>query len=209
MSFMARPREQTARRAEIVAAAGRAVVRRGVRGLRIKDVATEADISAGLVSYYFPDLEDLLVDLHEHSVDRFYWSRMSLVEGAGDARAKLRGLVDSGIPDGPDDELCLTLYELHLHAARDRTHSALMTSLWDREVSLYAMVLQEGHDRGELVLREAAMDVASKAVALEDAFGLHIVARNRRLGGARARALLLGYLSDATGADLREDASHV
>ena len=62
-----------------------------------------------------------------------------------------------------------------------------MTSLWDREVSLYAMVLQEGQDRGEFTLRLPAMDVASYAVALEDAFGLHIVARNRRLDTARAR----------------------
>ena len=53
-----------------------------------------------------------------------------------------------------------------------------------------------------------AMDVASNAVALEDAFGLHVVARNRRLDTSRARELLLGYLSDATGADLREDATH-
>ena len=83
MTTMARPKEQTARRAELVAAAGRAVVRRGVRGLRVKDVAAEAGISAGLVSYYFPDLDDLLVDLHEHSVDRFYWSRMRLVGGRG------------------------------------------------------------------------------------------------------------------------------
>jgi len=208
MMPVARPKEQTARRAELVEAAGRAVVRRGVRGLRVKDVAAEAGISAGLVSYYFPDLDDLLVDLHEHSVDRFYWSRMRLVEGAGDARARLHGLVAGGMPEGPDDELCLTLYELHLHAARDRTHSALMTSLWDREVSLYAMVLQEGQDRGEFALRLPAMDVASYAVALEDAFGLHVVARNRRLDTARARELLLGYLSDATGADLREDATH-
>jgi hypothetical protein len=75
-------------------------------------------------------------------------------------------------------------------------------------VSLYAMVLQEGQDRGEFRLRLPAMDVASYAVALEDAFGLHIVARNRRLDTPRARELLLGYLSDATGADLREDATH-
>ena len=72
--------DRTAARS-FVEAAGRAVVRRGVRGLRVKDVAAEAGISAGLVSYYFPDLDDLLVDLHEHSVDRFYWSRMRLSKG--------------------------------------------------------------------------------------------------------------------------------
>jgi hypothetical protein len=38
-----------------------------------------------------------------------------------------------------------------------------------------------------------------------DAFGLHIVARNSLLDNRRARDLLLGYLSGATGADLREE----
>ena len=202
---MARPREQTARRREIVEAAGRAIVERGVLGLRVKDVAAEAGISPGLVSYYFPDLDDLLVDLHEHSVDRFYWDRMSLVEGVGSAPEQLRALVASGIPEKADDELLVALYELHLHAARNRTHAALMTSLWDREVSVYAMVLQEGEARGELTLNAPAADIASTAVALEDAFGLHIIARNRRLDSARGRGLLLGYLSRATGSDLGHD----
>ncbi|NUS50865.1 MAG: TetR family transcriptional regulator, partial [Nocardioidaceae bacterium] len=56
---MARPKEQAARRQELVAAAGRVIVQRGVRGLRVKDVAAQAGISAGLVSYYYPDLGDL------------------------------------------------------------------------------------------------------------------------------------------------------
>jgi hypothetical protein len=73
------------------------------------------------------------------------------------------------------------------------------------------MVLQEGHDRGELTLRAPAVDVASAAVALEDAFGLHIVGRNSRLDVSRARELLVGFLSDATSATLhreREEGAH-
>ncbi|NUR06860.1 MAG: TetR family transcriptional regulator [Nocardioidaceae bacterium] len=205
MALMARPKEQAARRQELVAAAGRVIVQRGVRGLRVKDVAAQAGISAGLVSYYYPDLGDLLVDVHEHSVDRFYWSRMRLVEGVPDAPGRLRALAAGGLPSGPDDELCLTLYELHLHAARDRTHAALMTSLFDREVSLYAMVLQQGAAAGELHLAAPALDVATNAVALEDAYGLHVVARNSRVDAGRARSLLLSYLAQATGVDLGDE----
>lgn len=203
---MARPKEQAARRRELVGAAGRAIVARGVRGLRVKDVAGEAGISPGLVSYYYPALDELLVDVHAHSVDRFYWARMRQLEGVPTAAGRLRALAEGGLPSGPDDELCRTLYELHLHATHDRTHAALMTSLFDREVSLYAMVLQQGHDDGELVLVAPAVDVATNAVALEDAYGLHVVARNSRVDVDRARSLLLGYLSTATGVDLGDDA---
>lgn len=196
---MARKKEQTARRHELREAAGRAIVRRGVLNVRIKDVAAEAGISEGLVRYYYADLEELLVELHEHSVDRFYWARMEALRGHSGADERLAALVAEGLPRDAEDQLCVILYELHLLAARNRTHAALMTSLWDREVSLYAAVLQEGMARGELALRQDEVTVASTAVALEDAFGLHIVARNGRLDAARGRALLLSYLADATG----------
>lgn len=205
---MGRIREQSARRRELVLAAGRAVGARGVRGLRIKDVATEAHVSAGLVSYYYPDLAELLVALHEYSVDRFYWSRMQLIDGVVSGRDRLLVLARSGIPDRDDEQLSLTLYELHLHAARDRTHAALMTSLFDREVSLYAMVLGQGGSSGEFRLRGSALDIATNAVALEDAYGLHLVARNTTVDAARARQLLLGFLSEATGTDLTGTVRH-
>ena len=76
---MGRKKEQTARRQELREAAGRAIAARGVPHLRITDVAAEAGISEGLVRYYYPDLDDLLLDLHQHSVDRFYWARLQAV----------------------------------------------------------------------------------------------------------------------------------
>lgn len=176
--------------------------------MRIKDVATEAEVSAGLVSYYYPDLADLLVALHEYSVDRYYWSRMNLIDGVASGRDRLLVLARSGIPVRDEEQLSLTLYELHLHAARDRTHAILMTSLFDREVSLYAMVLGQGQSSGEFQLRGTALDIATNAVALEDAYGLHLVAHNSTVDAARARRLLLGFLSEATGTDLSEKSDH-
>ncbi|SES73512.1 TetR/AcrR family transcriptional regulator [Geodermatophilus poikilotrophus] len=196
---VARPREQTARRRNIIAAARRAIVARGVRGLRVKDVAAQAGISAGLVSYYFPELDRLLVDVHQDSVDRFYWGRLRTIEGLADGAARLRALVAGGLPVGADDEICHCLYELHLHAARDETHAGLMTDLFDREVALYASVLRRGEQEGEFVLSAPAEDVAATAVVLEDAYGLHIVARNRSIDRRRAATLLLSCLGTMTG----------
>lgn len=196
---MGRKKEQTARRQELREAAGRAIAARGVPHLRITDVAAEAGISEGLVRYYYPDLDDLLLDLHQHSVDRFYWARLQAVEGIERAAERLAALAAYGLPEGPSDHLCVILYELHLLAARNPTHARLMTSLWEREVSLYERVLLEGAERGEWLLSRPAAEVASTAVGLEDAFGLHIVARNDLLSTARAHRLLLAYLADATG----------
>ena len=199
---VARPKEQTARRRDIIAAARRAIVDRGVRGLRIKDVAAQAGISPGLVTYYFGELDRLLFDVHQDSVDRFYWGRLRAMDGLADGVARLRALVDEGLPSGPADELCHALYELHLHAARDGTHAALMTALFEREVALYSSVLRRSEEEGEFTLSAPVEDIATNAVVLEDAYGLHVIARNRSVDRERGAALLLGYLDTVTGADV-------
>jgi AcrR family transcriptional regulator len=202
MVGMARPKEQTARRRELVEAAGRAIVRRGLTGLRIKDVAQEAGLSAGSVSYYYRDFDDLVADVHQDAVDRFYWSRRRAVEAGEDPESQLLALVEQGVPDG-GDPTSTVLYELHLHAARSRTHAVLMTALFDREVSLYSGVLETGRRQGVFTLDRATVDVvAVNAVALEDAFGLHLVGRNTHVDAPMARAHLLAFLRTATGAPL-------
>ncbi|HVQ86555.1 MAG TPA: TetR/AcrR family transcriptional regulator [Actinomycetes bacterium] len=195
---MARPKEQTERRREFVEAARRAIVERGITGIRVGDVAQEAGTSNGLVRYYYPKFEDLLIDVHQDAVDRFYWSRMTAADAVDDPRAKLVALVHNGIPDLADDQISLVLYELHLHASRNRTHAALMTALFDREVSLYVTVLQSGRDLGLFTMTHPIQDVSMNAVALEDAYGLHIVGRNSGVDPQRARELVLGFLADAT-----------
>ncbi len=200
---MARPKEQSARKRDLVEAAARAILRRGLNGVRIKDVAEEADLSAGLVTYYYPDFEDLLTDVHQDAVDRFYWRRLAAVDRAGDPIAELLALVDQGIPAQSDDELCRVLYEMHLHAARSRTHAVLMTGLYDREVSLYVQVLRSGLEAGVFAIGRSDIDaVAENAVALEDAYGLHVVGRNAHVDPAGARHNILTYLELATGAPL-------
>ncbi len=197
---MSRPKEQTARKQDLVAAAGRAILRRGLNGVRVKDVAEEADLSAGLVSYYYPDFGELLTDVHQDAVDRFYWRRLAAVERAPDPVSELVALVEHGIPDRSDDELCRVLYEMHLHAARSRTHAALMTGLYDREVSLYVQVLRSGREAGVFSTDRADVElVAANAVALEDAYGLHLVGRNAHVDPDGARRNILSYLQLATG----------
>jgi AcrR family transcriptional regulator len=207
---MPRPKEQTARKQDLVEAAGRAILRRGLNGVRIKDVAEEARLSAGLVTYYYPDFDELLTDVHQDAVDRFYWQRLVAVERAPDPVSELMALVEHGIPERSDDELCRVLYEMHLHAARSRTHAVLMTGLYDREVSLYVQVLRSGWEAGVFAIDRAAIDqVAANAVALEDAYGLHLVGRNAHVDPAGARHNIGSYLQLATGVPLTNAAAAV
>jgi AcrR family transcriptional regulator len=199
---MGRPKEQGRRRRELVAAAGRAIAARGMAGLRVRDVAAEAGLSAGLVSYYYRDLDDLVLEVHQDAVDRFYWARARVAEEVADPRERVVRLVEGGLPTDADDLVCRVLYETHVHAARSRVHAALLTALWDREVSLYSAALQHGRDRGVFRLQAPVTEIASNAVALEDAYGLHIVGGNSSLPRERAQELVLRFLETQTGCSL-------
>ncbi|MGV9711831.1 TetR/AcrR family transcriptional regulator [Gordonia sp. NPDC003424] len=191
---MARPRRQDARRAEIVTAATVAIAERGLIGLRVKDIATAAGLSPGSVAYYYPELDDLLLAVHEAAVTRFYRERQAAIDGIADPVLRLRILIDLGVLD-PDDPMAVALYELHLHSSREKRHAELMSHLFELEVSLYRSVIDDGVAAGVFSPVAGSARIASATVVLEDGFGIHLVGRNRHMDGAAARSAVQGYLA--------------
>ncbi|GAB2827659.1 TetR/AcrR family transcriptional regulator [Actinocorallia aurea] len=200
MSRAGRPKNQTARREALVTAAGRAIAERGLEGLRIKDIAAEAGMSAGSVLYYYPELDDLVLEVHRGAVEDFLAARHKVTDAeAGHPVRRLRALIDSGLPAGPEDTLHGLLYELHRRADRSPGHATLMGSLFAREVALYALVLEVGAASGAFTLSGPAGDLARTMVALEDGYGLHIVSRNAALRPEEARRLIVAQARLLTG----------
>lgn len=196
---MPRPKRQGAQRALIVDAARRAIRQRGLAGMRIRDVAEHAGISAGSVLYYYPETAELLIEVHRSAVDEFYRVRVDAIESVDDPERRLAALVRSGLPTDADDATCRLLYEMHTLADRSTPHALLMSSLFDREVALYRSVLDLGTGLGAFTLTEPIDAVARNAVVLEDGYGLHIVSRNPSVTVEFAERHILGYLAAATG----------
>jgi len=82
-----------------------------------------------------------------------------------------------------------------------------MSQLFDREVSLYLSVLQEGEADGAFRLSQPALTLARNLVALEDAYGFHLLAKTASIDAATALGALVGYARTATGAALLSPAS--
>ncbi|GEB48987.1 TetR/AcrR family transcriptional regulator [Streptomyces cacaoi] len=196
---MGRPKKQEARREALIDAAGRAITARGLASLRIKDIAAEAGVSAGSVLYYYPELDELVLEVHRGAVERYLTGRLARTDGVRDPVARLREAVETGLPDRGDDATHALLYELHSRADRSAGHAALMASLFARETALYVTILEVGAATGDFTLAAPAVDLARTIVALEDGYGLHIVSRNKELTPSAARALVLGYARLATG----------
>lgn len=79
-----------ARRAEIVEAAGRAIVARGVGGFRVRDVADEAGVSQPLVSNHFHSRDELVRDAFVQADARASLVVSERSSGAPDALTALR-----------------------------------------------------------------------------------------------------------------------
>jgi AcrR family transcriptional regulator len=172
---MARPKNQTNRRAQMVQAAKQAIAERGLTGLRTIDVAAYSELGAGSVAYYYPDLSELVREVHQDAVSRFYWNRQQQSSEGDDPRVKLTSMIRSGIPVSREHIDFQVLGELHTHAYRDRFHAELMAELFRLEVSLYHSILSEGVESEVFAMAVPVETAAKNLVALEDAYALHFM----------------------------------
>ncbi|RKE22201.1 TetR family transcriptional regulator [Streptomyces sp. TLI_171] len=197
-------RDSAKRRAELVEAAERALLRSGLSALTVRAVASEAGVSPGSVLYHYANTDDLVYELHRTLVDRYVAARLRAVARVADPAERLVRAVRSGLPSGPDDASCRLLYELHGLAARSRVHAALMASLWDREVMLYEGIVQAGVESGAFTVRREPHELAQALLAMEDGLGLHIVSHNSSVGVDLAERLLTAFAAEQLCCELPE-----
>lgn len=185
---MARPRRQEARRAALIEATYAAGRRHGLRSLSLTDVAAQAGLSRGAVLYYYEDLDALLVEAHTAGVERFCDRRDELVATLADPREQLGAAIDAGLPTGPDDALMSLLYEFDVLAGNSALHDELVQKLYLRQLETYTRIFAAGREAGVFSPALRDDELAMTFVALEDAFGLHIVGGNALMTVPRAAA---------------------
>lgn len=173
---MARPSTQQRRRREVIAAALEAAAEHGLRDLSLTDVANQAGVTRGALLYYYDDLDAILVEAHAAGTQRVGSERAALVAQQEGAQAKLATAVAAGLPSGPDDALMRLLYEFDVLAGKSPLHDELVQQLYAEQLALFRSILSEGVESGEFALTGPLDDIAMNFVALEDAYGLHIVA---------------------------------
>ncbi|HMJ03511.1 MAG TPA: TetR family transcriptional regulator [Conexibacter sp.] len=199
---MARRKDQDARREQLRAAALRTLAEHGVAGTRLKDIATEAGVTSATVLYYYPAVEDLVLEVLRQAMARFYERRRQAVEGIPDARERLVATIRAGLPYGRDDTLARLAWETLPFELRNETVAAFDRVYVERQTDLYVTVLEIGVAQGHFRLDGAdARTVATNLLALEDHHGLRVL-----LGWVAAPedalAPIVAYASLATGCAL-------
>ncbi|MGH3447158.1 MAG: TetR/AcrR family transcriptional regulator [Nocardioidaceae bacterium] len=172
---MARSKNQSARRLELLDAAEQALVERGRGDLRVKDIADVVGLTPTAVAYYYPDLEELVVQVYRRVTERYATNRARVVAGLSEPRKQLAAMIELGVPSGPDDRDGLLTYQLAGEPRAATRYADLSGSLFTTEVMLYSAIIGSGADAGVMspVLEGAV--VARALVALEDSYGLRIV----------------------------------
>lgn len=172
---MARPSRQKERRIEVIDAALAAAAEHGLRNLSLTDVANQAGVTRGALLYYYDDLEAILVEAHAAGMARVGAERAELVARQQLPPQKLAVAIDAGLPSGPDDALMRILYEFDVLAGKSELHDKLVQQLYQEQLELYRGILAEGVASGDFLPTGPIDDIAMNFVALEDAYGLHIV----------------------------------
>jgi AcrR family transcriptional regulator len=194
---MARQKDQGARRSQLAEAAQRALLARGLEGLRLRDVAEEAGVTPAAVLYYYGDLDELMNETYRQAIERFCAMREEAAERLPDARDRLRGVIDAGVATGPDDTIPRLLFEYCPRSLRDPRVAALDSTLTERQIAVYYGVLVLGQAQGYFELADPPRALASNFLALEDGYQMDVLAGRRPR--AEVIGLLQGYARAVTG----------
>jgi AcrR family transcriptional regulator len=202
-----RRRNQAQRRQQLARAARQVLLERGAVGLRVKDVAERAGLAPSSVLYYYPNLDELLIEVSRGAIERFTERRAAAVRRLDGARDQLRLAIRLGVPSGPDDVDSRILYELDAFTGSSPAFGILTASYFDRQAVLYESILDAGARTGDFELTADALTIARGLVAMEDGLGLQVVIAHPAIDRSVAEEILVRYAETAIGAALPESPS--
>ena len=197
-----RPRNQGERRRQLANAGRHVLLERGAVGVRVKDIAERAGITPSSVLYYYPRIDELMMEVSREAMERYAERRSRRVRALDDPARQLRLAIHLGVPTGPDDEESRLLYELDAFIGSSPAFRVLSSSFFDRQVLLYQQVLESGAAQGLFRLAADVDALARGLVAMEDGLGLQVVVGHPGLDSAEAERILVRHASAVTGADL-------
>jgi AcrR family transcriptional regulator len=197
-----RRKDQAVRRAQLAEAGRQVLLERGAVGLRVKDIAERAGIAPSSVLYYYPRIDELMMEVSREAIERYAERRAQQVRLLDEPPRQLRLAIHLGVPTGPDDEDSRLLYELDAFTGTSQAFAVMSSSFFDRQAMLYEYILESGASRGDFALAAPAATIARGIVGLEDGLGLQVVIGHPRVDSTEAERILLRYAEMATGAEL-------
>ncbi|MGH8745412.1 MAG: TetR/AcrR family transcriptional regulator [Burkholderiales bacterium] len=148
-------RRSEARRTEILRAASRVFRRRGLAAAGMREIAEEADVSPGILYYYFSGKDEILLFCQERTLEHM----LAAVEAAralpASSAERLRGVLRAHV-HAMLDELEGATAHLEVEALPEAMRAPVMEKRDRYERAVRALVA-EGIKRGEFARADAAL----------------------------------------------------
>ncbi len=185
------------RPAQILAAACRAIIRRGFTATRIADIAREAGTSTGTVHYYFDTKDDVLLAALKWANEQPYRRLDEVLGGDADATTKLAKLLQLSVPYPGmlHDEFALWIefWTRVLHRRDLLPESEEISARWR---GYFFDIVRDGTVDGEFRPVAPPDEVAERLLALVDGFGFEAVLGHGWMPPERMRDLLLRFAAE-------------
>ena len=184
----AHPPAHASARERILAAAVARIASDGIDDVRIARIAMAAGVSSSLVHYHFATREALLAEAIEYSYGRVGDARTTQANaGESSCAQRLARMVDQCLPGTPELERDWVLWvELWLRAVRHDELRPVAEELYARMRDWFVAAIREGVAAGEFA-RCDPEEVAERALALIDGFGVRALLRDSAVPIERAR----------------------
>ncbi|MGH2851531.1 MAG: TetR/AcrR family transcriptional regulator [Solirubrobacteraceae bacterium] len=174
-------------RERILAAAAERIASDGIDDVRIARIAMAAGVSSSLVHYHFATREALLAEAIEYSYEQVGLARTDRPIKASSHAQQLALMVEQCLPTTPELERDWVLWvELWLRAVRHHELRPVAEELYARMRDWFVTAIRAGVDAGEFA-RCDPDEVADRALALIDGFGIRTLLGDRAVPLERAR----------------------
>lgn len=138
------------------------IARDGLDGMSLRDVADEADVSLGLLSYHFADRRSLIVAAFGLATDRLLATSLDSIEGVDGAEARVRTFLRSSFcPEFLEPNYIALRVALWAISRTDNQIEVVEKRFNARYLdSMADLILAARPDLSPLVAAERALDVS-------------------------------------------------
>jgi len=191
------------RRTEILEAARRVLLGRGLTGTRVGDVADALGVSTGLIHYHFASKDDLLVETLRFAADADIRRLEKSMASGADAVERLDRVLREYLPARRDDPSWLLWIDVWGSALREPGMREISEELDAAWVAVLERTIADGVQERRFRCDDAA-GAAWRLACLMDGLGLQVVLHRSTL--SRARMLDHARTAAARELGLRRDA---
>ncbi|WP_248962719.1 TetR/AcrR family transcriptional regulator [Sphaerisporangium perillae] len=181
------------RRAELLDAARRVVLERGISNTRVADIAKATNVSGGLIHYHFATKDELITAMLRVTIDGEVARLKELVQAEGPAAERLDRVLRYYIPRSRTDQSWLLWIDAFAAGLRETVVRDILLELETAWIGAVEQVIQAGVDSGAFTCDDphgAAERLDSMLDGLIIRYTLHpsVLSRGRLLEHARIAA---------------------